>query len=778
MTLLHCNFACWFGVECLSNLVFRTVIAYGESERMIGDSAVAQQRSNFKNTIPYINRFMSLTSECKEQVEEELKYISNKTNFAADKKFYLSVANKGEQLDLSPEQIYSAYLKKIKKMFAHEDEQADVVLSVPAYYSSIERQAVLDACKVAKVTCLRLMNENTAIALCYGFFKRKEFSENAKNIAFLDVGHGKTTCTLASFTDKKVTILSHASNRNLGGRNFDALLLDIIGGDFNTKFGCDPRKAPKARLRMLDQIEKTRKILSANSEGSVNIECLLEDEDLNRNLTREELEELVQPNLAELKLVMEQALAESKLKTSKIDCIELTGEVTRMPAVMRLAEEVFHKEKHQRTINSSECVARGCSLMAAMILPQFHVANFEIKESNSFPIDVAWSVTDGKMKNQTLFPKGNNFPSVKSLTFDGRSEIMDVGVSYNSMDGIVSGLPQLLARYKIEPPTPKEEKFSLKLRVQLDQNGIPALESAELIEDYNEIRKIPIKMGKKEAPKKEEKEGENEKDSKKDEPKDPDYQYEEKEVKKTRSTQIHFKFEHHGYGAKQIDDFTNAEDEMCKQDNLILDIKVLRNQLETYVYDTRASLDTVGNFKPYIKEEDRTKFLELLDQTESWIYEDGESAAKDVFVEKIKELRSIGDPVKMRFRFHDIYPIRMGEFENTLNEIFQNAANIPEDSHITKEEKEELVKECQEDSEWIANSKQVQASISDFEDPTVDLSEIEHKRLHLIQLGKKILGKPVPAKEEPKAEKKEEEAAPVPEGEKQPEGQEAEMKED
>ena len=132
----------------------------------------------------------------------------------------------------------------------------------------------------------------------------------------------------------------------------------------------------------------------------------------------------------------------------------------------------------------------------------------------------------------------------------------------------------------------------------------------------------------------------------------------------------------------------------------------------------------------------------------------------------------------MRFRFHDIYPIRMGEFENTLNEIFQNAANIPEDSHITKEEKEELVKECQEDSEWIANSKQVQASISDFEDPTVDLSEIEHKRLHLIQLGKKILGKPVPAKEEPKAEKKEEEAAPVPEGEKQPEGQEAEMKED
>jgi len=774
-----------FCIKSVSNHVFRTVIAYGESERMIGDSAVAQQRSNFKNTIPYINRFMSLTSECKEQVEEELKYISSKTDFAADKKFYLSVANKGEQLDLSPEQIYSAYLKKIKKMFAQEDEQADVVLSVPAYYSSIERQAVLDACKVSKVTCLRLMNENTAIALCYGFFKRKEFSENAKNIAFIDVGHGKTTCTLASFTDKKVTILSHASNRNLGGRNFDAYLLDIIGGDFNKKFGCDPRKAPKARLRMLDQIEKTRKILSANSEGSVNIECLLEDEDLNRNITRDELEELVKPKLDELKLVMEQALAESKLKTSKIDCIELCGEVTRMPAIQKLAEEVFHKEKHQRTINSSECVARGCSLMAAMILPQFHVANFEIKESNSFPIDVAWSVTDGKMKNQTLFPKGNNFPSVKSLTFDGRSEVMDVGVSYYNMDGIISGLPQLLARYKIEPPKPKEEKFSLKLRVQLDQNGIPALESAELIEDYKEIRKIPVKMDKKAAPKKDEKEGEGEKDASKDATKEaakePDMQYEEKEVKKTRSTQIHFKFEHHGYGAKQIDDFTKAEDEMCKQDNLILDIKVLRNQLETYVYDMRGSLDTIGNFKPFIKEEDRIKFLDLLNHTETWIYEDGESAAKDVFVEKISELHSLGEPVKMRYMFHDIYPVRMSAFENTLNEIFQNAANIPEDSHITKEEKEELMKSCQENSEWISNSKEVQASISDHDDPNIDLTEIENKKLHLIELSKKILNKPVPPKPEPKDEKKEEEAPANAEGEKEGEkkgeSQEAEMQE-
>ena len=201
---------------------------------------------------------------------------------------------------------------------------------------------------------------------------------------------------------------------------------------------------------MLDQIEKIRKMLSANSEAVLNIECLLEDEDMNQQYTREEFEQLIQPNIEELKKVMEEALEKSKLKTKAIDCIELVGEATRTPIVQRLAEEVFCKEKHQRTINSSECVARGCSLMAAMILPQFHVPPFEIKESNPHPINVSWSVSDGKMKSQTLFPLGNNFPSVKSLTFDGRSEPMDVGIAYKSTDGLIEGIPQLLARYKVE----------------------------------------------------------------------------------------------------------------------------------------------------------------------------------------------------------------------------------------------------------------------------------------------------------------------------------------
>lgn len=313
---------------------------------------------------------------------------------------------------------------------------------------------------------------------------------------------------------------------------------------------------------MLDTIEKTRKILSANSEAAVNVEALLEDNDLHRNITRDELEQLVQPCIDELKKVCEQALKECNLKDTDIDRVELVGEATRMPIIKNVVEEVFKKDTSYRTLNSQECVARGCSLMAAMILPQYHVAKFEIQECSSFAIDVSWSNANNEMKTKTLFPKFSNFPSVKSLTFDGRSEPMDVGVSYHDMEGVVVGQPQLQARYRIEPPAPKEEKFSLKLRVQVDQNCIPSLDTAELIEEYVEIKKVAVKQSPAPAPAPapadENKEGAPQPEAAPAQ----EQTFEEKETKKTRSTQIKFKFEHHGYSSKQIADFIKAEDEM------------------------------------------------------------------------------------------------------------------------------------------------------------------------------------------------------------------------
>lgn len=215
---------------------------------------------------------------------------------------------------------------------------------------------------------------------------------------------------------------------------------------------------------MLDSIEKARIILSGINESSINIECLIEDYDMARSLKRDEFEALIAPNLQDLAVLIEETIKDSGLKPADIFSVELVGCGTRIPSIVDTAQKAFSKEGTARTLHSDEAVARGCSLVAAMLLPTFHTSKFEVEESNAIPVDITWSIHDGGHKTKTLFPLKSNYPTVKSLTFEGRTEPMDVMVSYTEgTDQVLAGIPTFLSRYKVEIPKAEHEKFSLKL---------------------------------------------------------------------------------------------------------------------------------------------------------------------------------------------------------------------------------------------------------------------------------------------------------------------------
>lgn len=98
----------------------------------------------------------------------------------------------------------------------------DVVLTIPSYASNTERQALVDACEIAGLKCLRVINESTAIAYNYGFFRKNDLpTEGERIVAFVDMGHSKTTVTIAAFKQKECRVIVHRSDRNLGGRDMD-----------------------------------------------------------------------------------------------------------------------------------------------------------------------------------------------------------------------------------------------------------------------------------------------------------------------------------------------------------------------------------------------------------------------------------------------------------------------------------------------------------------------------------------------------------------------------
>mmetsp|Transcript_23310 Transcript_23310/g.17738 ORF Transcript_23310/g.17738 Transcript_23310/m.17738 type:complete len:126 (-) Transcript_23310:57-434(-) len=120
----------------------------------------------------------------------------------------------------------------------------------------------------------------------------------------------------------------------------DYLLAEKIGGEFANKYGCDPRKNPRTVLRMLDAIEKQRKILSGNVEGTIHLESLMEDEDLHRNLKREEFNEMITPIVDRIGEIITEAMQRAGVKQGQIHSVELVGDATRIMVVQDKIKEI------------------------------------------------------------------------------------------------------------------------------------------------------------------------------------------------------------------------------------------------------------------------------------------------------------------------------------------------------------------------------------------------------------------------------------------------------
>ena len=143
-------------------------------------------------------------------------------------------------------------------------------------------------------------------------FRRNQFDEKtAKIVGFVDMGQSKTSIFFTSFTRNNHKVISVTTDRFCGARDIDYILMEHFGGKFKQKYGCDPLKSTKCKLRLLDTIAKCRKILTGNRETSLNIDSLMEDEDMNYNITREEFESLAAPVINKFKQLIVTALADA-----------------------------------------------------------------------------------------------------------------------------------------------------------------------------------------------------------------------------------------------------------------------------------------------------------------------------------------------------------------------------------------------------------------------------------------------------------------------------------
>merc|ERR1719238_737843 len=126
-------------------------------------------------------------------------------------------------------------------------------------------------------------------------------------VAFASMGHSLFSVSLFQFVKGKLNVVAEKSDK-VGGRDMDECLMRAFAEQFKKKVGCDPLSNKKAAFKLEDAVLKTKKILSANSEAGVNVECLMEDEDFASNMSRPDFEKMCQPMMDRVKAVLDRAI--------------------------------------------------------------------------------------------------------------------------------------------------------------------------------------------------------------------------------------------------------------------------------------------------------------------------------------------------------------------------------------------------------------------------------------------------------------------------------------
>jgi heat shock protein 4 len=408
------------------------------------------------------------------------------------------VTYQGKKEQFTATQITAMFLTRMKATASIELKLpvSDVVLSCPVWYTDAQRRAILDAADIAGLKCLRLLNDNTAVALGYGITKLDlpPPEEKPRRVVFVNIGHSNYTASVVEFRKGELAVKSSAWDRHFGGRYIDKVLVEHFAKEFQEKYKINVMENGKARFRLAAGVEKLKKILSANNAAPLNVESIMNDVDVRGMLKREELEQLIEPLLERATAPIEQALAEAKLKPEDIDAIEMVGGCTRVPSLKNKIQEYFGKTL-SFTLNQDEAVARGCAFSCAILSPVFRVRDFSVHDMVNYPIEFTWEKSEDipdEDTNLTVFNKGNVMPSTKILTFY-RKHPFDLEAKYAKPEQLPGKMNPWIGRFSVKgvKEDPKGDFMICKLKARLNVHGILNVESGYYVEETEVEEPIP-----------------------------------------------------------------------------------------------------------------------------------------------------------------------------------------------------------------------------------------------------------------------------------------------
>jgi len=464
-----------------------SVVAFTEKgERLIGQIAKRQAITNSANTIYAVKRLMGRKFESPE-VQRACQVCSYQISDAANGDCRVRVRGR----DYSPPEISAILLQRLK-LAAEEflgDEVTEAIITVPAYFDDIQRQATKDAGKIAGLTVQRIINEPTAAALAYGLGKRDN-----ERIAVYDLGGGTFDISIMEMADGVFEVLSTCGDSFLGGEDFDQRIVDWMIETFKQETGIDLRPDRLALQRLKEAAERAKCELSTTTESQLNLPFIAADptgpKHFNKTLSRTKFEELVVDLVERTIEPCQKAIADAKLTPDQITKVLLVGGQTRSPIIINRVRDIFKREPSIE-INPDEVVAIGAAIQVGVLAGDVK----DLILLDVIPLSLGIETRGGLFTK--LLDRNSTIPTKKSLVFTtvaDNQQVVEVHVLQGERD-IAAG-NRSLARFELVgiPPAPRGLP-QIEVTFEVDADGIVSVSARDKMTGLEQAMRITPSSG-------------------------------------------------------------------------------------------------------------------------------------------------------------------------------------------------------------------------------------------------------------------------------------------
>jgi molecular chaperone DnaK len=388
----------------------------------------------------------------------------------------------------TPQEISAFILREIKRAAetALDQPVQRAVITVPAYFNEVQRQATLEAGEIAGLTVERIINEPTAAALAYGY--GAEDDEHLQILVY-DLGGGTFDVSIIELNYGVVDVRATAGDNRLGGDDFDERLATLLADEFEKKHKIDLRQDHQKWARLLRAAEEAKIALSSEPYATVSLEYIAQGRlkrplHIHREVSREEFIDLIADLLQRTETLIDQALKDANLPPDEIDRVLLVGGSTRIPAVWSLVARRMGQDPHVE-IDPDEAVALGAAVQGGIIAGEEIDAILVDVTPLSLGIETAIRGLGGRIHDDLFSPlirRNTTIPVHKSEVFATMFPGQDaIHIQVYQGENAIASQNVLLGDFMVEGLTPSRPDGLCDVTVDfaIDVNGILDVTVAE-----------------------------------------------------------------------------------------------------------------------------------------------------------------------------------------------------------------------------------------------------------------------------------------------------------